>query len=183
MNAKPEMEPSVVGVRVRPVWSIVLYVLLVVSAGVAMYAQRTPGIEPGVARAAPWIFLVFGLGFAIYRVALVAARRYSPFKAFAQILLAALFFLLLLYPRVQSPGVKAGSLMTHADSRVRALAAEVTGFRGDQTQAARLVKLLEDDEPLVRDAAHTALVKLNGGVDLGPSDDANARDAWRARFP
>lgn len=183
MNAKPEMEPSVVGVRVRPLWSIVLYVLLVVSAGVALYAQRTPGIEPGLARSAPWIFLIFGLGFSIYRIALVAARRYSPFKAFVQILLAALFFLLLLYPRVQAPGVKTGSLLTHADSRVRALAAEVTGFRGDQTQAAQLVKLLEDDAPSVREAAHAALVKLNAGVDLGPSDDASGREAWRARFP
>ncbi|MDP1824490.1 MAG: HEAT repeat domain-containing protein [Archangium sp.] len=179
MNAKPETsdEPSVVGVRVRPVWSMVLYGLLVLSAGVAFYAQRSPGVDPMVARTAPWIFLVFGLGFSIYRIALVAARRYSPFKAFIQIFLAALFFLLLLFPRVQ---VAAGesSLLVHRDERVRALAAEVMGWRGDQGQGAALVKLLDDPSPEVREAAHAALVKLNAGVDLGLTPEG-----WGKRFP
>jgi hypothetical protein len=179
MNAKPETsdEPSVVGVRVRPVWSIVLYALLVLSAGVAFYAQRSPDVDPMVARIAPWTFLVFGLGFSIYRIALVAARRYSPFKAFIQIFLAALFFLLLLFPRVE---VAAGqsSLLVHRDERVRALAAEVAGWRGDQGQGAALAKLLDDASPQVRDAAHAALVKLNAGVDLGVTSAA-----WGTRFP
>ena len=179
MNAKPETsdEPSVVGVRVRPLWSIVLYVLLVLSAGVAMYAQRSPGVDPAVARTAPWIFLIFALGFSIYRLALVAARRYSPFKAFIQIFLAALFFLLLLFPREQGP-VDTGLLLHHREERVRALAAEVAGWRGDQAQGPRLVKLLDDASPEVKTAAHAALVKLNGGLDLG--EGANA---WEKRFP
>lgn len=178
MNAKPETsdEPSVVGVRVRPFWSIVLYALLVLSAGLAMYAQRTPEIDPLVARAAPWIFLVFALGFSIYRIALVAARRYSPFKAFIQVFLAALFFLLLLSPRVEGP-LDPSPLLRHRDDRVRALAAEVAGFRGDLSQGAAVVKLLDDPSAEVRAAAHDALVKLNGGVDLGASE------AWRKRFP
>lgn len=178
MNAKPETsdEPSVVGVRVRPLWSIVLYALLVLSAGVAMYAQRSPGVDPAVARTAPWIFLIFALGFSIYRLALVAARRYSPFKAFIQIFLAALFFLLLLFPRVQGP-VDPGSMLHHRDEKVRALAAEVAGYRGDLSQAPHLVKLL-DDAPEVKAAAHAALVKLNGGVDLG-----EGAEAWEKRFP
>ena len=179
MNAKPETsdEPSVVGVRVRPLWSIVLYVLLVLSAGVAMYAQRSPGVDPAIARTAPWIFLIFALGFAIYRLALVAARRYSPFKAFIQIFLAALFFLLLLFPRVQGQA-DAHALLSHPEEKVRALAAEVAGWRGDQAQGAAVVKLLDDPAPEVRSAAHDALVKLNAGVDLGTSTTA-----WGKRFP
>ncbi len=178
MNAKPESsdEPSVVGVRVRPFWSIALYALLVFSAGLAMYAQRTPGLDPLVARTAPWSFLVFALGFSIYRIALVAARRYSPFKAFIQVFLAALFFLLLLSPRVEGP-VDPSALLSHRDDRVRALAAEVYGFRGDLSQAPAVVKLLDDPSLDVRAAAHEALVKLNGGVDLG------GVEAWRKRFP
>ncbi len=179
MSPTPETseEPSVVGVRVRPAWSIALYALLVLSAGVAFYAQRSPGLNPDVARISPWIFLVFAVGFAIYRVALVAARRYSPFKAFIQVFLAALFFLLLLSPRIEVPAEQ-GSLLLHRDERVRAQAAELAGWRADQTQAPALVGLLADPSPLVRAAAHEALVKLNAGADLG-----TASEGWRKRFP
>jgi hypothetical protein len=178
MNAKPETsdEPSVVGVRVRPAWSIVLYALLVLAAGAAFYAQRTPGIDPLAARGAPWIFLVFALGFAIYRIALVAARRYSPFKAFIQIFLSALFFLLLLFPRAEAPS-EGSALLFHRDERVRAQAAELSGYRGEQAQGGALVKLLDDQSPAVRSAAHDALVRLNGGVDLG-----SEAKAWGERF-
>lgn len=181
MSANPAQspdEPSVVGVKVRPVWSVVLYALLVLSAAVAFYTQRTPGIDPLVARGAPWIFLVFALGFSIYRIALVAARRYSPFKAFIQIFLSALFFLLLLFPRVETPHANGWPLLQHPEERVRAQAAELAGYRGDQAEGAQLVKLLDDPSPQVRAAAHGALVKLNAGTDLGET-----ADAWRARFP
>lgn len=181
MSANPAQspdEPSVVGVRVRPAWSIALYGLLVLSAAAAFYAQRTPGIDPVAARGAPWIFLVFALGFSIYRIALVAARRYSPFKAFIQIFLSALFFLLLLFPRVETEHAGAQALLQHPEAQVRAQAAELAGFHGDQSQGAQLVKLLSDPSPEVRAAAHGALVKLNAGTDLGQS-----ADAWRTRFP
>jgi hypothetical protein len=182
MSANPAQspdEPSVVGVKVRPVWSVVLYALLVLAAAVAFYTQRTPGIDPLMARGAPWIFLVFALGFSIYRIALVAARRYSPFKAFIQIFLSALFFLLLLSPRVDTQAHAGGQpLLQHPDDRVRAQAAELAGFHNDQAEGAALVKLLDDPSPQVRTAAHGALVKLNAGTDLG--DNAAA---WRDRFP
>lgn len=182
MNAKPVSdqspeEPSVVGVRVRPFWSLVLYALLVISAGVALYAQRAPNISPGLVQLTPWLFLTFALGFTVYRLALVFARRYSPFKAFIQIFLAALFFMLLLFPRAGGQPA-ASSLLVSADSRVRAMAAENTGYRGDVTQAPALVPLLSDPEETVRFSAHQALVKLNGGSDLG-----RERSAWEARFP
>ncbi|MGV3621486.1 MAG: HEAT repeat domain-containing protein [Archangium sp.] len=182
MNAKtvsdqsPE-EPSVVGVRVRPFWSIVLYALLVISAGVALYVQRAPNVDPRLVQAAPWLFLTFALGFTVYRLALVMARRYSPFKAFIQIFLAALFFMLLLFPKAGGPQV-GSSLLRNGDSRVRAMAAENAGYRGDVEQARGLLPLLDDPEETVRSAARQALVKLNGGSDLG-----SERAAWEARFP
>ncbi|PZR17373.1 MAG: hypothetical protein DI536_03355 [Archangium gephyra] len=183
MNAKPVSdqspdEPSVVGVRVRPFWSLVLYALLVISAGVALFAQRAPNVSPRLVQLSPWLFLTFALGFTVYRLALVLARRYSPFKAFIQIFLAALFFMLLLFPRAAGQSTVASSLLLNADSRVRAMAAENAGFRGDVTQARALVPLLGDPEETVRSAAHEALVKLNGGSDLG-----SERSAWEARFP
>jgi hypothetical protein len=185
MNAgtAQQEEPSVAGVRVRPVWSMVLYGLLVSAAGVALYAQRSPAVDPSIARLSPWLFLVFALGFAIYRVALVAARRYSPFKAFIQIFLAALFFMLLLAPEAPLGPRRGDSLAGHPDARVRALQAEVTGLRGDASAAPSLVNALRDGDAAVREAAHGALVKLNAGLDLGPADDAAAREAWGKRFP
>lgn len=183
MNAQTEQtdsttsEPTVAGVRVRPAWSFVLYLLLVAAAGLALYAQRSPRVDPTFAVAAPWVFLGFVVGFAVYRVALVAARRYSPFKAFLQIFIAALFFVLLLMPR--SPRGDGGpvSLLRDRNPRVRAVAAEVLGFRNDVAQAGAVVPLLDDPNAEVRAAARAALVKLNGGVDLGES-----RVAWEARF-
>lgn len=179
-DAASNEEPSVVGVRVRPFWSIVLYALLVASAGVALYVQRAPSVDPNLTRFAPWLFLVFGLGFSIYRVALVAARRYSPFKAFIQIFLAALFFLLLLLPGAAGivPVRTTDTLLVHSDPRVRAQAAEVLGWRGDVSNAKGLIAALNDPDQDVRTAAHQALVKLNHGTDLGSSTEA-----WGAAFP
>lgn len=180
-------EPSVAGVRVRPVWPMVLYFLLVASAALALYAQRAP-VAPELARVAPWIFLAFAVGFAGYRFALVAARRYSPFKAFFQVLMAALFFMLLLWPG-RAPGPAGGqgastlsAALASPDAEKRALAAELAGFRADRSAALTLVKLLEDPDAAVRTAAHAALVRLNGGTDLGAADDAAARAAWQERF-
>ena len=124
------------------------------------------------------------MGFGAYRIALVVARRYSPFKAFFQLFVAALFFMLLLLGRAQ-PHVSAGGLphlFGHRDATVRALAAEVAGFRGERAQGPGLVELLADDNAEVRRAAHDALVRLNAGVDLGSADDLAARTAWKERF-
>lgn len=184
MNAQPvptepsPEEPSVAGVRVRPAWSIGLYVLLVSAAALALYAQRSPKVDPSIAAVAPWVFLSFVLGFAVYRVALVAARRYSPFKAFVQIFVAAIFFALLLAPKAKVKGGGPEAFLRDRDPRVRAMAAEVLGWRGVTEQGRALAPLLDDADPEVRAAAHAALVKLNGGVDLG-----DTRAAWEARFP
>jgi len=189
MNAQTDRvtdEPSVAGVRVRPAWSIVLYVLLVSSAALALWLQRNPTVPEPLARWAPWLFLAFALGFTVYRLALVLSKRYSAFKAFFQIFMAALFFMLLLLPAVELPhpgGAGLAADLGSGDAHVRALAAEVAGWRGEAGQSPRLVTLLEDPSAEVRAAAHAALVKLNGGTDLGAADDAAARKAWRERFP
>jgi hypothetical protein len=196
MNAQPlttrsSEEPSVAGLRVRPFWPVVLYLLLAGSALLALWAQRSGAAPDEVTVIAPWVFLAFAVGFSIYRLSLVAVRRYSAFKALSQILVAALFFMLLLLPRVGSQAVAPvdpAAALADRDPRVRALAAEVLGWRQATSAGSALVRLLSDDHPTVRTAAHQALVRLNGGVDLGgasetlPIDD-QAVGRWKARFP
>ncbi len=186
-NDRLRHPPEVAGVQVRPFWSMVLYVLLVASAAVALYVQRAPtaNVDERLVRSAPWIFLVFAIGFATYRFALVAAGRYSPFKAFLQIVVAALFFMLLLLPgeRNSSMDQSLSRLLSDRDARVRALAAEVAGSRSDLSVAPQLVQLLDDRSELVRHTAHQALIRLNGGTDLGAPSTNRAIDAWRGRFP
>jgi hypothetical protein len=174
-------EPSVAGVRVRPVLPVVLYVLLVGSALLAFWAQRSATAPEPVSRFAPWAFLAFALGFAAYRLALVAAKRYSAFKAFSQIGVAAMFFMLLLLPHVAPPeetlrGLP--SLLRDRDPSVRALAAELVGHRQSTSEASGLIELLSDPSLAVRASARQALTRLNGGVDLG---DEGSK--WKERFP
>ena len=69
-------------------------------------------------------------------------------------------------------------LLAHSDARVRAMAAENVGFHGDVSEARALITLLGDGDERVRTAAHEALIRLNGGADLG-----NDATAWEARFP
>lgn len=183
------IEPKVAGLRVRPVLPLVLFALLVLSAGLALWTQRAPDAPPLVSAAAPWLFLGFAAGFAVYRAALVAAGRYSAFKAFVQIAFAASFFLLLRLPalhEVVGPPA-AGRLLEAAlearDFRQRALAAELVGWRGERVLGSRVVRLLEDPSADVRGPAHEALVRLNGGVDLGPAEQPAARERWKERFP
>jgi hypothetical protein len=176
-------EPSVAGVKVRPAWPLALYGLLVGSALLALWAQQADTAPESLSRFAPWAFLAFAVGFAAYRLALVMAKRYSAFKAFAQILVAALFFMLLLLPQVGQPArsntaAAASALLGDPNPNVRALAAEVLGYRQAISEASRLVGLLSDGNELVREAAHDALVRLNGGADLGREPGP-----WKERFP
>lgn len=188
--AAQEEEPSVAGVRVRPALAMVLYVLLAVSFAAAIWSQAPERDAPeAVRRLSPIVFLVFAVGFAAYRAALVVARKYSAGKAFFQIGAAALFCVALFMPRAPGPGDGAGAsdlapLLSHAQPAVRALAAEVARTRPDAARwAPALVRALEDPDAAVRAEAHRSLVALNQGVDLGPADDAGARAAWEGRFP
>jgi hypothetical protein len=179
--------PEVAGVRLRPALTVGLYVLLVASAGLALWVQRRPGAGPTVVvQAAPWVFLLFALGFAAYRLALVAARRYSPFKAFFQVLITAVFFMLLLPVQwgevTARPATGLPALLGDPNARVRLLAAEVARYRQDVSVAPQLVKLLDDPSADVRQEAHRSLVALNGGADLAPADDPQAVSKWGERF-
>jgi hypothetical protein len=176
----------------RPSLTLLLYALLVMAALVALWAQRAPAdVPPLVARSSPWVFLIFALGFALYRFALVAAKRYSAFKAFFQVAVIAVFFLVLLpgspvsavgpvnaVPVPASRQSLAG-LLSDPDPRVRALAAELARYRPGGVEVAHaLVLALNDADPEVRQVAHETLVQLNAGTDLG-----NSPDAWGKRFP
>ncbi|MBX7101575.1 MAG: HEAT repeat domain-containing protein [Myxococcaceae bacterium] len=191
MNAPAEPGPTdeapqVAGVRVRPALPIALFVLLSCSAALGLWVQRRPQVAPPfLEQAAPWIFLLFAVGFAGYRFALVAARRYSAFKAFFQVSVSAVFFLLLLpgSPVAPPPPSSLVDALDDAHPKVRALAAEVAGLRPEPSAARALVRHLADSDPEVRAAAHAALVRLNQGADLGSPEDASARGAWEARFP
>jgi len=127
--------------------------------------------------------------FAVYRLALVRAKKYPAAMGLFQIGLGALVWVLLLPGTRQRIGREEGDevqvLMRSSDPRVRALAAEVAGDRGNPRYAADLVERLDDSDPAVRRAAHAALVRLLR-TDVSPGEEGPAaqqkwRQALRAR--
>jgi hypothetical protein len=180
--------PLLAGIRLGPGPGLVLYVLLVGAAGLAFFGKEFPGRLPGVVeRVTPFVFGAFVALFASYRFALVRSRKYPSFKAFYQVGLAVVVFLLLLpsarasYGPLPRPGL--GMDLADNNARVRALAAEVVRHRPDAARyAPALVTALEDEDPDVRLEAHRSLVQI-AGVDLGSPDDVGAIKRWRQRFP
>jgi hypothetical protein len=168
-----------------------LYVLLVLSAFATFWAggdiagHALPAVLRG---AAPVVFGIFIIVFAIYRIALVRARKYPAMTGLFQIGLSALIWVLLLPstrqkivpPRGANDDVPA--LFSSADPRVRALAAEVAGYRPDGTRyAAGLIERLNDADAGVRDRARASLRRLAGGVDAAPGEQGEAAmEKWRA---
>ncbi len=178
---------EVAGMRLGPVFAGVLYVLLASAAALALWARNFPGVLPlELAVAAPVAFFIFSVGFAVYRLRLVRAKKYPAFKAFFQIG-AAFLFLMLLLPQPK-PGYDAtadyelGALLEDPDWRVRALSAEVVRYRvGGAKYGSLLVRALSDPDARVREEAHRSLVLLNGR-DLGAPEDARAIKAWGEKF-
>lgn len=188
-GGQPDEPPRLGGVRFGPALAGALYVLLVASAALALWVRGAPARPPAmVVQAAPWVFFLFVVVFALYRFGLVRARRYPAFKAFFQVGAGLLFFMLLL------PGNRMGLapqavesdlavLLKDANPQVRALAAEVARHRADgKTLAPALVAALEDRDPRVRAEAHRSLVALTG-EDLGLPSDPKALQSWRERYP
>lgn len=178
--------PHLGGIRYGPALAGVLYLLLVGSAALALWARRSPGGLPTeVGLAAPWVFLLFVVAFAVYRLGLVRAGRYPAFKAFFQVGVAVLVFMLLL-PQAQrsyAPMGELEALLMDPNPRVRALAAEVARYRPEPIRyAPALVRAMEDPDIEVRRQAHRSLVAVTG-QDLGAPEDPNAVQAWRARYP
>lgn len=187
MKTQADQPPRLAGIQAGPALAGVLYLLLVGSAVLALWVRQVPGaLPPYLEVAAPWVFLVFAGCFAVYRFALVRARKYPAFKALFQIAAAAIFFLLLLpgsRRTYQDPDRDAlMELMRDQSAEVRAVAAEVARHR---PQAAKygpsLVRALEDPDPIVREQAHRSLVAISGS-DLGPAEDPGARKAWGEKF-
>ena len=193
-NAQPAREPPRFGgIRLGPPLAVALYVLLVASAALALWARTDAGRAPlRVALAAPWVFLGFIAVFAFYRLGLVRARKYPAAKAFAQVGGALLIFMLLLpsarfdFGQFQFGATQPsdlGRLLRDPNPTVRALAAEVAGYRpGGARAAPELARALADPDPRVREQAHASLVRL-AGEDLGPASDKAAVKAWRDRYP
>ena len=158
-----------------------LYALLVLSALLTFWSggdiagKQLPQWTQIVA---PTLFTTFLVVFAVYRYALVRAKRYPAAIAFFQVGLGALIWVMLLPSTRQKFAPPPGEdevrvLLSSPDARVRALAAELAGFRGQAGYAGQLVDRLDDPDAAVRLRAHQALVRLSG-VDLGPTPAA-----WR----
>lgn len=164
-----------------------LYVLLVASAFLTLWAGREIGgreLPPRAAAAAPILFAVFLVVFAVYRLALVRAKKYPAATGLFQIGLGALVWVLLLPGTRQRIGGEPGDdvqvLLHSSDPRVRAMAAELAGYRGKATAYANdLVERLDDPDPAVRRAAHSALVRLFR-KDASPGEEGPAaQQRWR----
>lgn len=188
-SQKGPQVPRLGKIRLGPTLAGGLYLLLVGSAALALWVKGFPGGAPSfLERAAPWVFLVFLVVFALYRLVLVRAGRYPASKAFFQIGAGALFFTLLLpgaKSRYEAPpeGGMLEVLIEDANPHVRALAAEVARYRSDPGRYGRLlVRALEDPSAEVREQAHRSLVQL-AGEDLGGPEDPGAVEAWRERYP
>src|SRR5438309_2623235 len=121
-----------------------LYALLVASALLTFWAGGSIGgreLGSRVASAAPILFGIFLIVFAVYRLALVRAKKYPAATGLFQIGLGALVWVLLLPGSRQDiqrePSDDVQALLRSPDPRVRALAAEVAGRRGATRYAAQ----------------------------------------------
>jgi hypothetical protein len=160
-----------------------LYALLVLSAlftfwsGGPVAGRTLPRWTQSVA---PTIFAVFLAIFTVYRFALMRAKKYPAAMGLFQVGLGALIWVLLLpstRQKIRPPAAavdEVSALMASPDPRVRALAVEVAGYRGDgRRYAAEMIDRLEDADPSVRHRAHVALIRLAG------QDAGQDPDAWR----
>lgn len=137
-------------------------------------------------RVAPTLFAIFLVVFTFYRLALVRAKKYPAGAGFFQVGLGALIWVLLLpatRQRIEGPrdADAVPALLSSADARVRALAAEVAGLRPQpERYAAALLDRLDDSDARVRAQARSSLRRI-AGTDPAPGlgDEASA-PRWRA---
>jgi hypothetical protein len=168
-----------------------LYALLVASALLTFWAGGSiGGRQLGVreARAAPILFGIFLVVFAVYRLALVRAKKYPAATGLFQIGLGALVWVLLL------PGSRERLATAPQGARddveiylgspqppLRALAAELAGYRNDPARyAGPLIEHLADADPRVREIARESLVRMAGGDAAPGASGAGAQEQWRS---
>ena len=160
-----------------------LYVLLVLSALFTFWAGGDiagHGLPRWTQVAAPLLFALFIVVFAVYRFALVRAKKYPAATGLFQVGLGALIWVMLL-PGTRSriathsqPEDTVPSLLESSDARVRAAAAELAGYRGGPRYVAELIDRLGDGDVRVRDMAHASLVRI------AQTDVGEGAEAWRA---
>lgn len=177
------------GLGFVPLLRIALYALLVASALFTFWAGGDIGghaLPRWTQIAAPAIFAVFLVVFSVYRLLLVRAKKYPAATGLFQIGLGALIWVLLL-PGARQKIVPAAmpddviALLSSPDVRVRALAAEVAGYRSEgAAYTAALIDRLADADAHVRDRARSSLVRILG-TDPAPGEQgAAAQEAFRA---
>jgi hypothetical protein len=159
-----------------------LYVLLVLAAfftfwsGGPVAGRSLPGWTRSVA---PTLFGIFLAIFAVYRFALMRAKKYPVATGLFQVGLGALIWVLLLpstRQKIAPPMAVVDEvpvLLSSPDARVRAVAVEVAGYRGEARYVPEVIDRLDDADPSVRERAHAALVRLLG-TDVGRDPQA-----WR----
>jgi hypothetical protein len=166
-----------------------LYALLVLSALFTFWAGGEiagHSLPEWTRGAAPAVFAVFLVVFAIYRMALVRAKKYPAMTGLFQIGLGAIIWVLLLpstRQRMVTPpdADYVPALMTSADPRVRAMSSELAGYRPDGVRyVGALIDRLDDADARVRFQARASLQKL-AGQDPAPGEDGKAaQEKWRA---
>lgn len=160
-----------------------LYTLLALSALFTLWSGRDiagRALPRWTHVVAPTLFAIFLVVFAVYRFALVRAKKYPAATGLFQVGLGALIWVMLLPSTRQKFGPPPGTgddlpaLLSSPDARVRALAAELSGYRGQGSRyAAQLIERLDDPDATVRQRAHDALVHLAG------SDAGSDPGSWR----
>jgi hypothetical protein len=174
---------------------MLLYVLLLAAA--ALTFSGIPAVERAVREGrqppttliiAPAIFALFIGAFAVYRFALVRARRYPAGRAFFQIGLMLLVLTLVLpgslgrYHSATAVGpVQLNRWLSAPEPDARAMAAELARHR-DRAEVEplvpHLIELLDDPSSEVRRQALASLEAFAGGDKGGEGEGSAAR--WRA---
>jgi hypothetical protein len=168
-----------------------LYALLVASALLTFWAGGSIGgrqLPPGQARAAPILFGIFLIVFAVYRLALVRAKKYPAATGLFQIGLGALVWVLLLpgsHERLAAARAPARDnvevYLSSPQAQLRALAAELAGYRNEPAHyAGPLIERLADGDPHVRETARASLVRMAGGDAAPGVSGPSAQEQWRS---
>ena len=159
-----------------------LYVLLVLSALFTFWSGAPVAgrsLPPWTRSVAPTLFGIFLAIFAVYRFALMRAKKYPVAIGLFQVGLGALIWVLLLpstRQKIAPPSAVVDEvpvLLASPDPRVRAVAVEVAGYRRDARYAPELIDRLNDADPTVRERAHAALARIFG------TDAGRDPEAWR----
>jgi hypothetical protein len=160
--------PHIGSVRPGPTVGGILYLLLGASAAFALLGDRLTFVPFALQNAAPFIFGIFVVAFAVYRFAVVRAGRYPAAKAYFQVGAGVLLLAVLLTGTWRAPPpAEAGQpvdllpLLSSADPAVRQLACEAARSRPDGAALVGPLHARENDpSPNVRAECERSLRAL-----------------------